>query len=271
MEHFEHSGLTFDVRDGGNPDGEAVILLHGFPQDSTSWSQVVPALHAAGLRTLAPDLRGYSPGARPTSRRAYTARELTGDVIALLDRAGLESAHIVGHDWGAALAWFVAGNHPDRVRSLTVLSTPHPDAMVKSMGTSLQGLRSWYMLFFQLPWLPERLLRRGMADLLRRGGLSAGSAAHYAARMREPGALRGALNWYRGVVLGGLPPRRTPAPTTYLWGSGDRFLGRAAADLTRDYVAGPYRFVELDSGHWLPETCPEQVAAAILDQVRANG
>src|SRR4051794_39933297 len=122
MERFARAGLTFDLRDGGPADGQPVVLLHGFPQDSTCWADVEPALHAAGLRTLAPDQRGYSPGARPPGRSAYRITEPAADVLALLDEAGLASAHIVGHDWGAAVAWALAGRHPERVRSLTVLS-----------------------------------------------------------------------------------------------------------------------------------------------------
>jgi pimeloyl-ACP methyl ester carboxylesterase len=189
-------------------------------------------------------------------------------VIALMDQAGLESAHVVGHDWGGGAAWFVAGDHPDRVRSLTVLSTPHPSAMGKALRSGGQALKSWYMLAFQLPWLPELLLPLGLARALERSGLSREAAAHCAQRMREPGALTGALNWYRGLPFSlRLPPHRTTVPTVYIWGTQDEFLGRSAAELTGQYVTGPYRFLELDGGHWLPETHAEQVSAAILDQV----
>ena len=121
MDRFQRDGLTFDVVDGGPQDGEAVVLLHGFPQDSTAWNQVSPALHQAGLRTLAVDQRGYSPMARPRGRRRYTLRETTDDVLALLDAAGLDKAHVVGHDWGGMVAWALGAWHPDRVRTLTAL------------------------------------------------------------------------------------------------------------------------------------------------------
>lgn len=271
MQQFERAGLTFDVRDGGPQDGEPVILLHGFPQDSTCWREVEPLLHAGGLRTLAPDQRGSSPGARPRGRAAYRGQELVDDVLALLDAAGLESAHVVGHDWGGFVAWQLAGLHSQRVRTLTVLSTPHPRALIAAMKRSQQGLKSWYMLFFQLPVLPELLIRRRrLQALLQRSGLPPEFAAHNAARMREPGALTAALNWYRAIPLGLRTPQpRSPVPTTYLWGARDAYLGRTAAELTAAYVKIPdYRFLELPAaGHWLPETHPTQVAESILARV----
>src|SRR5215217_5446294 len=124
--------MTFDVRDSGPPGGDAVVLLHGFPQTSTSWDDVAARLNQAGFRTLAPDQRGYSPGARPRGRSAYRVSECAADVLALLDAAGLESAHVVGHDWGGFVGWQLGGRHADRLRTLTVLSTPHPAAMTRA-------------------------------------------------------------------------------------------------------------------------------------------
>lgn len=272
MEQYQRGPFTFDVRDAGPPAGEPVVLLHGFPQDSTCWDGVVPQLHEAGLRTLAPDQRGYSPGARPTERRAYAITELVDDVVALLNHAGLEPAHIVGHDWGGGVAWGLAIQHPDRVRSVTVVSTPHGAAMEEASKKSSQLLKSWYMFAMQLPVLPELFIsNRRLADGLERAGLPADRARHNAARMAEPGAARGAVNWYRGMPW----TLRTPAgrcivPTTYLWSSGDRYLGRYAAEATAKYVTGQYRFLEVEGNHWLPETQPDTVAAAILAQVQAT-
>src|SRR4051794_7710186 len=234
MERFQRSGLTFDVRDLGPADGEPVVLLHGFPQDASSWQMVEPLLHAQGMRTLAPDQRGYSPLARPPRRADYRATEIVDDVLALLDEAGLASAHVVGHDWGGGIAWVLAGLHPHRVRSLTVLSTPHPRAMQRALYTSNQLLRSQYMLFIQLPVLPEIVLGRKLEGSLVTTGRPAELAAHNAERMREPGALTSALNWYRALPYS----LRTPlpgtitVPTTYLWGTQDPFLGPTAAHQT---------------------------------------
>lgn len=276
MEHFGRDGLGFDVADEGPPDGEVVVLLHGFPQDHTAWDAVAPRLHAAGLRTLAPDQRGYSPAARPPGRAAYRMHELTLDVVALLDAAGVDRAHVVGHDWGGAVAWAFASAHPERVRSLVVLATPHPAAMAWAFTHSSQALASWYMAFFQLPWLPEQLVSRGLGGTLARSGLPREAVARYVARMREPGALTAALGWYRAMAASlrsatAGPARPIRVPTTYLWGRRDFALRLAAARKTAEFVSGPYRFVPLDAGHWLPETRAETVAEAIVEQVRAVG
>jgi pimeloyl-ACP methyl ester carboxylesterase len=267
MDQFRRGDLTFDVRDGGPPDGEAVVLLHGFPQDGSSWSQVEPLLQAAGLRTLAPDQRGYSPGARPVGRRAYLTSKLADDVLALLDAAGLASAHVVGHDWGGAVAWTLAGNHPERVTSLTVLSTPHPAAMLRAMRTSTQGLKSWYMGALQVPWVPEQVLPRILTPMLKRSGLPVDAAAYAGGRFSTPESLRGPVNWYRAMPFSlRTPQHRSTVPTTFVWGRNDAFLGRAAAEATASYVAADYRFVELDANHWLPETHAAEVAELILQR-----
>ena len=288
MDHCTRDGLVFDVRDDGPAGGEAVVLLHGWPQDHTAWQRVTPLLHAAGLRTLAPDQRGYSRGARPSRSTAYGMRELVADVVALLDQAGVDRAHLVGHDWGGSVAWAVAERHPERLRSLTVLSTPHHRAMAWAVRHGDQGLRSLYTVAFQLPVLPELVLQAGLPLVLRRSGLPAEDVHRYAARFREPGAATAGLNWYRALPLGrlvraALPgghdrsnaaelgssrPRRISVPTTYVWGSGDPALGRAAAERTERYVASDYRFVELDAGHWLPETRPQRVAEEIIARAR---
>jgi pimeloyl-ACP methyl ester carboxylesterase len=270
VDSFRRDGLTFDVRDAGPPDGEPVVLLHGFPQDSSAWAEVAPVLNKAGLRTLAPDQRGCSPMARPRGRGRYTLRETTADVLALLDAAGLESAHIVGHDWGGMVAWALAAWHPERVRTLTALSVPHPAAMAKAMVTSSQGLRSYYMFAFQLPVLPERLLlSRGgnpLRRMLRGGGLSREAATHYVTRMREPGALSAALGWYRSLpAAAGFRTGRITVPTAFVWGRRDPFVARASAEGTDRYVTGPYVAHPLDAGHWLPETRPAEVADAVLE------
>ncbi|WP_345041384.1 alpha/beta fold hydrolase [Georgenia daeguensis] len=270
MRQVRRGRLVLDVRDEGPVDGETMLLLHGFPQDGSCWGAVVPALHAEGLRTLAPDQRGYSPGARPPRRGAYRLEWLVDDALAVLDAAGVEQAHVVGHDWGGGVAWAAAALHPERVASLTAVSTPHPRALARAMANPGQALRTSYVGLFQLPRLPEALLERRLVTLLTGSGLPAASAEHYAGRMREPGALRAALNWYRALPLTRLrPPGDVAVPTTYLWGSADPALRRGAARRTGDHVGAAYRFVELTAGHWLPETEPDEVAGAILDQVAA--
>jgi pimeloyl-ACP methyl ester carboxylesterase len=274
VDSFRRDGLTFDVIDGGPSDGEPVVLLHGFPQDATAWNAVSPALHQAGLRTLALDQRGHSPMARPRGRSHYRLRETTRDVLALLDAAELKRAHVVGHDLGGLVAWALAAWHPDRVRTLTSISTPHPAALAKAMATSDQALRSYYMAVFQLPVLPERLLLSGggtpLRRMLRGGGLSREAAAHYVARMQEPGALSAALGWYRGMPFG-LRDRvgTVHVPTLHVWSTGDAFLGRAATEATAHYVDAPYRLEVLEGvTHWIPELAAERVAELVTAHVR---
>jgi pimeloyl-ACP methyl ester carboxylesterase len=267
------ASLRFDVTDAGPPGGEPVLLLHGFPQDRSCWDGLAPVLHGAGYRTLAPDQRGYSPGARPPGRLAYRRPELVGDVTALLDAAGLESAHVVGHDWGAVVGWALASDHPGRVRTLTALSVPHPVAYVRAMRTGRQARRSAYIAFFQLPVAPEGMLLadRGarLRQLLLRSGLPLAEAERYVRRMREPGALSAALAWYRALPWS-LPPGvgRITVPTLHVWGSGDVAIDRVGAERTGDLVDGPYRFEILEgAGHWLPETAADRLAPVILDHL----
>ena len=278
MDTFTHDGLTFDITDSGPSDGPVAVLLHGFPQDRTAWDGVRGRLNPAGLRTLAPDQRGYSPGARPPGRTAYTLRALRGDTLALMDAAGVERAHVVGHDWGGALAWSLAQHSPDRIASLTVLSTPHPAALAWAMRHAGQWRKSWYMGFFQLPWLPERMVARDLERLYTHHGMSPEQAAPYVARFSRPGALTGPLGWYRSMLARpkGLASSSRPSgssavsvPTTFVWGRHDFALGRGAAERTGEFVSADYRFIELDEDHWLPEVAPEAVSDAILTRVRS--
>jgi pimeloyl-ACP methyl ester carboxylesterase len=270
---YSRHGLTFDVTDRGDPADPAVVLLHGFPEDRQSWDPISERLVAGGLRTLAPDQRGYSPRARPTEPypQAYALPELVDDVVALLDAAGVERAHLVGHDLGAMVAWALAGSHPDRVATLTALSTPHPAAVRRAASTTpWQFAHSSYMLFFQLPWLPEQALGRGLERSLLGSGLPRAEAERYAGRMREPGALTGALGWYRALRHAGGALHRCRVPTTFVWGRHDPYLGRQAAEATGAMSLGDYRFVEVDEGHWLPERQPELCAAEIAARVAAT-
>jgi pimeloyl-ACP methyl ester carboxylesterase len=272
MDHFRNGPLTFPLRDSGPPGGEAVVLLHGFPQVGSSWDTLTPYLTGAGYRVLAPDQRGYTPTALPRGRRAYRMAELGGDVLALLDAADIERAHLVGHDWGAAVAWQVAAAAPERLLSLTALSVPHPAAMRRAALTGTQGLKSWYMLAFQLPWLPELLLgprrpaaRRRLVRALVESGQERSAAERDAAAMAQPGVFTGALNWYRGVPLGHVPgPVQTPA--LYLWGKRDQYIGRRAASLCARSAEGPYEFRELPGDHWIQD----DVYYPLLTHLAAN-
>ena len=277
MEAFDADGLTFDVTDAGPSDGEVVVLLHGFPASRGCWDGVLPLLAGAGYRVLAPDQRGYSSGARPPRRGSYRLDRLALDVVALLDAAGAAKAHVVGHDLGAAVAWDLAMGHAERLFSMASLATPHPRAFVRSLTSSSQPLKSWYMLFFQLPWLPEMGLtgpgRWQFRRALRSSGLDDAHIDRYLSRLGQPGAARGALNWYRAFPLL-VPSRRRPVtvPVLYVYATGDTALGRKAADLTAREVTGPYRYEVLDGvSHWMPEDVPEVVASLVIEHVAAHG
>lgn len=271
---YSRSGLTFEVRDEGPLDGDVVVLLHGFPQLSTSWDQVVPLLHAQGLRTLAPDQRGYSPGARPRGRRPYRGSELAADVLALADLTG-GPVHLVGHDWGAAVAWGTAILAPGKVRTLTAVSVPHPGAFLAAMPRG-QALDSWYMAFFNLPWLPERMMSdpRTGGWFLRRGGMTPAMVATYRRDVVDGGALRGGLGWYRALALSNpvMFRKHVQVPTTYVWSDGDAFLGRAGARLCERYVDGPYSLEVVEgASHWIPDERPRELAAAVLARIASAG
>ncbi|MFC8847346.1 MULTISPECIES: alpha/beta fold hydrolase [unclassified Micromonospora] len=263
-------GLTFEVRTGGPAAGEPVLLLHGFPQHSGEWDGVVPALHAAGLRTYALDQRGYSPDARPAAVEAYRIPELIADAAAVLDALGVDAAHVVGHDWGAIVAWGLAAAHPGRVRTLTAVSVPHPAAMAHALATDTeQKARSSYIALFRKPGKAEKVLLAFRAAALRRllGGVGdADRVARYADPMRAPGALTAALNWYRAMSrrdLAAVGP--VPVPTTFVWSDRDVAIGRAAAGACVAHVTGDYRLVTLSGvSHWIPDEAPGALAEAVL-------
>lgn len=270
MESYDHAGLHFDVSDSGPPDGPLIVALHGFPATRGSWDRVTPLLADAGYRVLAPDQRGYSPGARPPGRRPYRLDCLVADVVQLADHAGVDRFHVMGHDWGGAVAWSLAAWHPERLHTVTSLATPHPRAFLRSMLTSTQLLHSWYMAFFQLPVLPELAFRepglRRLRRTLLRSGLDEHTMTDYLEVLTEPGAATGAINWYRALPFTS-PLRLGPSrvPTLYIYGDEDFALGRRAADLTGRFVTGRYRYEVLHgAGHWLPEEHASAVARLFL-------
>ena len=270
--------LVFDALVGGPPGGEPVLLLHGFPQNSWSWRAQVEALAEAGYRAVAPDQRGYSPGARPESVDDYRIDLLVGDVLGVADVVGAERFHLVGHDWGGAVAWNVAGRHPDRLRTLTVLSTPHPRAMRRALDGEVggdQSTRSGYMELFRSPG-SESIFLADDAKLLHQmypaSGMPAGAEEPYIEALGTAEALGAALNWYRAASIAdvdGLGPITTP--TMYVWSTEDIALGREAAEATADAVDGPYRFEVLDGvSHWITEQVPDRVNELLLDHLQSE-
>jgi pimeloyl-ACP methyl ester carboxylesterase len=269
------NGLVFDALADGPADGRLVVLLHGFPQTSWSWRQVIPALAATGCRVVAPDQRGYSPGARPDDAAAYRMPHLVADVVGMLDALGAEQADLVGHDWGAAVAWQVAARHPDRVRTLTPVSVPHPLAFVEALRTDEdQRKRSAYMQFFrQVGDAEEALLGDDAAGLRSVFGTAPGvDMDRYVALMREPGILTKCLNWYRAQSLEDIEDvGPTTVPTLYVWSDEDVALGPWAAHATAAHITAPDRFEILPGvSHWVPEQAPEQLATWILEHLAAH-
>ncbi len=266
----EARGFTFDVTDGGPDSGDPVVLLHGFPQDRREFDLMTPKLHAAGLRTYAYDQRGYSPGARPEGVPAYRLTEPVADAVAVLDALGLESAHVIGHDWGAQVGWLLAATHPDRVRTLTAVSVPHPRALGLALrARPSQRARFAYMGVFRARFA-ERLLLARDGLMLRQMMKDIGDrATPYAEAMAEPGRLTGALNWYRALT--GDQLRSTGAvtvPTTYVWSDKDPVVGLTAALRTADWVEADYQLVAMKGiGHWIPEEAPGALADAALARI----
>jgi pimeloyl-ACP methyl ester carboxylesterase len=269
----EVEGLTFDVGFAGPADGTPVVLLHGFPQTSDSWLSVAPRLAEAGLRVIAPDQRGYSPGARPADVEAYAVPVLVDDVTGLLDTLGYDTAHVVGHDWGAAVAWALAASRPERVESLVALSVPH----LAAYGWALvhdedQQQRAAYIKLMRAPGKAEEVLLEDDARRLRAmygATVPPERIDAYVAVLGEPGALTAALNWYRAM---GRDLDATPSvvvPTTYVWGDADQALGAAGARRCGEHVDAEYRFVPVPgASHWLPEEVPDLVADEIVARVR---
>lgn len=279
-------GFTFDAFRAGPADGEGVILVHGFPQTGYSYRNQLAALADAGFQAVAPDMRGYSAGARPPDVEDYRLDLLVDDVIAMADHLGFERFHLVGHDWGAMVAWVTAGKHQDRVISLTTLSVPHPYAFAEAMavppkeGQPPQSERSSYIEVFKGEGSEDLFLaddaanlRRmftGGGDLLPLGNLGDDVADVYIETLTEPGAMQAALNWYRAMTpesLAGFGD--ISMPTLHVWSTEDPALGPEGAELTEKYVTGPYTLEILEGvTHWIQEEAPERLNPILLAHVQ---
>ncbi|MEV6032047.1 alpha/beta fold hydrolase [Nonomuraea sp. NPDC052116] len=250
-------------------EGMPVILLHGFPDSAALWRHQIPALVAAGYQVIAPDLRGFGASDRPAGVPAYRLALAMSDVAGVADAFGVDRAHVVGHDWGAAVAWMYAALRPRRVDHLVAMSVGHPAA--RAFPSPEQRARSWYVLLFQFAGVSEELLRaddwRLFRDIL--GG--AGDAERYLADLARPGALTAALNWYRAnlapeLELGPAPPDLPVyAPTMGVWSSGDHLLTEETMTGSAGFVRGPWRYERIDRcGHWIPLDAPDLVTGLLL-------
>jgi pimeloyl-ACP methyl ester carboxylesterase len=273
------NGIDLHLAEAGPEDGPPVVLLHGFPDSWKLWRHQVAALAAAGMRVLAPDLRGLGQTTRPAAVEAYRMRTLVADVTGLLDAVGVPRAAVVGHDWGAALAWRVAMFLSDRVERLVAVSVGHPLAGVAA-GLPQRRL-SWYMLWFLFPGVAERILpaddwaffRRWAWDGAERG--QDPDLDRQLADLSRPGALEAGLNWYRAnnhpdhfaatdPSRFDLPP--VACPTMGVWSSGDFALTEAQMTLSGGHVNGPWRYERLDDvDHWVPVHAPDQLNRLLLE------
>ena len=267
--------ITIHVVQAGPVNGPLVILLHGFPEFWYGWKEQIKPLAAAGYRVWVPDQRGYNLSDKPKGIGAYTIDTLAADVVSLIDAAGEQKAVVVGHDWGAAVAWWVAATYPQRVERLVVLNVPHPAVMKRFASRNVgQLLRSWYIGFFQLPVVPEVLVRLGnwsvMARTLRsssrRGTFSDADIAQYKTAWSQPGAFRAMVNWYRAALQ--RPPARNTTiritvPALLIWGVHDRFLKRDMAQPSIDLCDnGQLVFFE-NATHWVQHEEADRVTELI--------
>jgi pimeloyl-ACP methyl ester carboxylesterase len=276
METIQVKDLTFTARTSGPKDGELVILLHGFPQTSYSYNKQLVALAKAGYRVVAPDQRGYSPGARPKEIKDYKIKYLAQDVIDIADQLKTKEFHLVGHDWGAAVTWTVAANFPERVTTLTALSIPHPSAFREALGDpkSDQAKKSSYIDFFIQKDSEDALLLFENAGLIKiYDDFPQADIDEYVKALGSKEALGAALNWYRAAF--GRGARRNPIPavtvkTLYIWGAKDSAVSAAAAERNEKYVdKQTYTYKTLpDSGHWILESDSEKINNWLLEHMK---
>ncbi len=276
-------GITLHLDQAGPADGAPVLLLHGFPDTHRSWRGQLPALADAGFRAIAPDLRGYGGSSKPRRVVDYRVDALLDDIVALLDRLGLPRAHLVGHDWGGVLAWALAMRQPERIDRLVILNAPHPATYLRQLRSPDQLRRSWYVLAFQCPWLPERLLCR----LARTHGMPPGPVRGvpplpdperraYAAAFATPADLRGPVNYYRAVLRHDLRTARArlapiPNPTLVLWGDQDVVLGPGLLDGLERWVPDLRVQRFRTAGHFVHQDQPDAVNDALVAFLRGGG
>jgi pimeloyl-ACP methyl ester carboxylesterase len=259
------NGISLHVEDHGS--GKPVLLLHGWPDSSHLWRNQIPFLVANGFRAIAPDLRGLGRSDRPEDVAAYSLQNSVADVIGILDVLGIDEADVVGHDWGAAVAWFTAAAHPNRVRRLVILSVPHPLAP----QTLRQREMAWYQLFFQFEGVAEASLKHDNWALFREMLRGNGDVDRYLSDLSRTGALKASLNWYRANLVPRLPePRRelpsVQAPTLGIWSSDDHYLDGERMKMSGRFVKGPWRYEQIDdASHWIPLDAPDRLNHLLAD------
>lgn len=260
----------------GPKEGPAAVLLHGFPEFWYGWRKPIEPLAEAGFRVIVPDQRGYNRSSKPRGVASYTLGALVSDVIAIADQLGQKRIFLAGHDWGAAVAWSAALLHPERIAKLAIVNVPHPSVMRRFLSTRPRQMwQSWYILFFQTPWLPETIFsafdfylgRRALLRSSRPGTFSADDLAEYRGAWSEPGALTAMINWYRAAARyrTRFADRIVRVPTRILWGERDKFLMSEMAVESLGYCAQGELFRFPEATHWLLHEEPAKVSELLVE------
>ena len=261
-------GVRLHLEEHGS--GTPVLLIHGWPDSGYLWRHQIPFLAGHGFRVIVPDMRGLGRSDRPPEVADYALAKVIGDVAAVLDAAGVEAAHVVGHDWGAAVAWFTAMFLPDRVMKLAVLSVGHP----RAPRTMRQNEMAWYQLLFQFEGIAEATIQFNDWAWLREFSRGDGDLERYIEDLSRPGALTASLNWYRANLAPRMPgpaPELPPvaAPTLAIWSAGDHYLDGERVKKSAAFVQGPWRYEEIQgASHWVPLDAPERLNELLLDWLR---
>lgn len=272
------NGVTLHVVQDGPEDGPLVILLHGFPEFWYGWRKQIPALVEAGFRVWVPDQRGYNLSDKPLGVRSYRIVTLARDVIGLIDAAGAERAFVAGHDWGAGVGWWLGINHPERLERMAILNVPHPAVFGPFLRSHPgQMLRSWYMFFFQLPYLPELLVRKtgklGLRASSRPGTFGEDDLELYQEAWNRPGAMTAMINWYRAAARQGgfgIADPTVAVPTLMIWGEEDAFLDKRMAESSIG-LCPRGELVKLPGvTHWVQHEAAEKVNRLLISHFRES-
>jgi len=279
LEHsiIETNGVKLHVVQSGPQSGVPVVLLHGFPEFWYGWRKQIPALVEAGCRVIVPDQRGYNLSDKPEGIKNYDVYTLVEDIIGLIDALGYERVNLVGHDWGAIVAWTLAIKHPERLHKLSIMNAPHPAVMKKFLQRDLEQFRrSWYVLYFQLPWIPEMGMRfndwRNLIGATRStskiGSFINEDIEKYKEAWSQPNAMTSMINWYRAYVQH--PPQypedlRIKIPTLMIWGMKDFALTHRMARPSMDYVEDGNLILFPEATHWVHLDAAEEVNHYLTD------
>ena len=272
------NGVRLHAVTAGDEDDPLVVLLHGFPEFWYTWREQIEPLVEAGYRVVVPDQRGYNLSEKPQDVRAYQLRDLSRDIVDLIASEDRETAHVVGHDWGGVVAWDLALRYPDIVDRLAIINAPHPVAFRQQLASNPEQLRrSWYVFYFQLPWLPERLsryddfrvLERALRESASSGTFTDDDLTHYRRAWKQEGALTGMLNWYRALARypPDAPRERLEQPTLVVWGEQDEALVPELG-LASVQFCERGRLERLpETSHWVPHEEPERATELLLDHL----